>query len=111
MTIELRTDPSYPPWQLSVDGPAATLTLRVTPVAGLRDDYELKLDLQVRCRGFDSLRAHPGHSAVSSSAWPSDPSSPDSLARPSRGASAPGSRNLAAIDSAAAAPRLTTAWA
>jgi benzoyl-CoA-dihydrodiol lyase len=45
MTIELRTDPSsYRHWELSLEGPVATLTLRVTPDAGLRDDYELKLN-------------------------------------------------------------------
>ncbi|HZA77326.1 MAG TPA: 2,3-epoxybenzoyl-CoA dihydrolase [Acidimicrobiales bacterium] len=45
MTIALRTDPpSYRHWELSVDGPVATLTMRVTPDAGLRDDYELKLN-------------------------------------------------------------------
>ena len=48
-------------------------------------------------------------SVVPSSVWPSDPS----LRVPSRvhRAAEPGSRNRAAIDSAAAAPRLTTAWA
>ena len=45
MTIALRTDPpSYRHWELSVDGPVATLTMRVTPDAGQRDDYELKLN-------------------------------------------------------------------
>jgi benzoyl-CoA-dihydrodiol lyase len=45
MTIEFRTDPSsYRHWDLSFDGPVATLTMRVTPDAGLRDDYELKLN-------------------------------------------------------------------
>ena len=38
MTIELRTDPSsYRHWHLAVDGPVATLTMRVTPDAGLRE--------------------------------------------------------------------------
>ena len=45
MTIALRTDPpSYRHWELSVDGPVATLTMRVTPDAGQRDDYELKIN-------------------------------------------------------------------
>ncbi|MGH9209690.1 MAG: 2,3-epoxybenzoyl-CoA dihydrolase [Acidimicrobiales bacterium] len=44
-TVEFRTDPSsYRHWHLAVDGPVATLTMRVTPDAGLRDDYELKLN-------------------------------------------------------------------
>ena len=43
--ITFDVDPSaYRHWELSVDAPVATLTLRVTPDAGLRDDYELKLN-------------------------------------------------------------------
>jgi benzoyl-CoA-dihydrodiol lyase len=43
--ISFTTEPSaYRHWELSFDGPVATLTMRVTPDAGLRDDYELKLN-------------------------------------------------------------------
>ena len=43
--ITFEVDPSdYRHWELTVDAPVATLTLRVTPDAGLRDDYELKLN-------------------------------------------------------------------
>jgi len=43
--ISFATDPSsYRHWSLSIDAPIATLTLQVTPEAGLRDDYELKLN-------------------------------------------------------------------
>jgi benzoyl-CoA-dihydrodiol lyase len=43
--ISFATDPSsYRHWSLSIDAPIATLTLHVTPEAGLRDDYELKLN-------------------------------------------------------------------
>jgi benzoyl-CoA-dihydrodiol lyase len=72
MTIELRTDPSsYRHWELSVDGPVATLTMRVTPEAGLRDDYELKLnsyDVGVDIELHDALQRlrfeHPEVKAV-----------------------------------------------
>jgi benzoyl-CoA-dihydrodiol lyase len=72
MTIELRTAPSsYRHWELSVDGPVATLTLRVTPDAGLRDDYELKLnsyDLGVDIELHDAVQRlrfeHPEVKAV-----------------------------------------------
>jgi benzoyl-CoA-dihydrodiol lyase len=43
--ITFDTEPSaYRHWELSIDPPVATLTMRVTPEAGLRDDYELKLN-------------------------------------------------------------------
>jgi benzoyl-CoA-dihydrodiol lyase len=43
--ITFETEPSaYRHWQLTVDAPVATLTMRVTPDAGLRDDYDLKLN-------------------------------------------------------------------
>jgi benzoyl-CoA-dihydrodiol lyase len=43
--FEFRTDPaSYRHWELSFDGPVATLTMRVTPDAGAQGDYELKLN-------------------------------------------------------------------
>jgi benzoyl-CoA-dihydrodiol lyase len=39
------TDPStYRHWALTIEPPVATLTMRVKPEAGLRDDYELKLN-------------------------------------------------------------------
>ncbi|MCU1502406.1 MAG: boxC [Ilumatobacteraceae bacterium] len=44
-TITFDVDPSaYRHWALSIDAPIATVTMRVTPDAGLRDDYELKLN-------------------------------------------------------------------
>jgi benzoyl-CoA-dihydrodiol lyase len=72
MTIEPRTDPSsYRHWELSVDAPVATLTMRVTPDAGLRDDYELKLnsyDLGVDIELHDAVQRlrfeHPEVKAV-----------------------------------------------
>ena len=43
--ISFTTEPSaYRHWALAIDPPVATLTMRVTPDAGLRDDYELKLN-------------------------------------------------------------------
>ena len=43
--ITFDTDPSrYRHWELTTNGPLATLTLRVTPDAGLRPGYELKLN-------------------------------------------------------------------
>jgi benzoyl-CoA-dihydrodiol lyase len=70
--IGFQTDPSrYRHWRLDVDGPIATLTLAVDPVAGLRDDYELKLnsyDLAVDIELHDALQRirfeHPGVRAV-----------------------------------------------
>jgi benzoyl-CoA-dihydrodiol lyase len=72
MTIEPRTDPSsYRHWELSVDASVATLTMRVTPDAGLRDDYELKLnsyDLGVDIELHDAVQRlrfeHPEVKAV-----------------------------------------------
>jgi len=71
-TVELRTDPStYRHWDLAIDGPVATLTMRVTPDAGLRDDYELKLnsyDLAVDIELYDAAQRlrfeHPEVKAV-----------------------------------------------
>jgi benzoyl-CoA-dihydrodiol lyase len=71
-TIEFRTDPSsYRHWELSVDGSVATLTMRVTPDAGLRADYELKLnsyDLGVDIELHDAVQRlrfeHPEVKAV-----------------------------------------------
>jgi benzoyl-CoA-dihydrodiol lyase len=71
-TIEFRTDPSsYRHWALSFDGPVATLTMRVMPDAGLRGDYELKLnsyDLGVDIELYDAVQRlrfeHPEAKAV-----------------------------------------------
>ena len=70
--ISFATEPSaYRHWELSVDGPVATLTMRVTPDAGLRDDYELKLnsyDLGVDIELHDAVQRlrfeHPEVRAV-----------------------------------------------
>ena len=44
-TVSFKTDPNQlNHWALNVDGPVARLTMQVTPNAGLRDDYELKLN-------------------------------------------------------------------
>ena len=44
-SVSFKTDPKQlHHWILSVEGPVATLTMRVTPTEGLRDDYELKLN-------------------------------------------------------------------
>jgi benzoyl-CoA-dihydrodiol lyase len=44
-TINFETDPSrYRHWKLAVNGRVATLTMQVEPTAGIRDDYELKLN-------------------------------------------------------------------
>jgi len=41
--VDFRTDPSrYRHWELAIEPPRATLTMRVDPAGGLRDDYELK---------------------------------------------------------------------
>ena len=41
--IDFRTEPSrYRHWELTIEPPRATLTMRVDPGAGLRGDYELK---------------------------------------------------------------------
>ena len=43
--ISFDTEPSaYRHWELTIEPPVATLAMRVTPDAGLRDDYELKLN-------------------------------------------------------------------
>jgi benzoyl-CoA-dihydrodiol lyase len=70
--ISFTTEPSaYRHWELSFDGPVATLTMRVTPGAGLRDDYELKLnsyDLGVDIELHDAVQRlrfeHPEVGAV-----------------------------------------------
>jgi len=71
-TIEFRTEPSsYRHWDLSVDGSVATLTMQVRPDAGLRGDYELKLnsyDLGVDIELYDAVQRlrfeHPEVKAV-----------------------------------------------
>ena len=70
--ITFATEPSaYRHWELSIDGPVATLTMRVTPEAGLRDDYALKLnsyDLGVDIELHDAVQRlrfeHPEVGAV-----------------------------------------------
>jgi benzoyl-CoA-dihydrodiol lyase len=70
--ITFDTEPSaYRHWELSIDPPVATLTMRVTPEAGLRDDYELKLnsyDLGVDIELHDAVQRlrfeHPEVRAV-----------------------------------------------
>ncbi len=43
--LSFRTDPTaYKHWRVACDGPMATLTMAVTPDAGWRRDYELKLN-------------------------------------------------------------------
>jgi benzoyl-CoA-dihydrodiol lyase len=58
--ITFATDPGrYRHWQLAVDPPVATLRLTVTPDAGLREDYELKLnsyDLSVDIELYDIVQ-------------------------------------------------------
>ena len=70
--ISFGTDPlTYRHWRLAFDGPVATVTMAVTPSAGLRDDYELKLnsyDLSVDIELYDVVQRlrfeHPGVKAV-----------------------------------------------
>ena len=70
--ITFERDPAaYRHWALAVDGPVATVTMQVTPDAGLRDDYELKLnsyDLAVDIELYDIVQRlrfeHPGVKAV-----------------------------------------------
>ena len=53
---------SYRHWRLAFDGAVATLTMRVTPDAGLRDDYALKLnsyDLSVDIELHDLPAVNP----------------------------------------------------
>lgn len=61
----------YRHWALKIDGAVATLTMRVTPEAGLRDDYELKMnsyDLGVDIELHDAVQRlrfeHPQVKAV-----------------------------------------------
>ena len=70
--IDFRTSPDvYRHWRLGVDGPIATLTMDVDPDAGLRGDYELKLnsyDLGVDIELYDAVQRlrfeHPEVRAV-----------------------------------------------
>ncbi|HET9665684.1 MAG TPA: hypothetical protein VFP09_02965, partial [Desertimonas sp.] len=72
MPISFRTEPSaYRHWRLEFDGPVATLSMAVTPDAGLGDDYELKLnsyDLAVDIELYDAVQRlrfeHPDVKAV-----------------------------------------------
>ena len=72
MGICLDTSPSaYRHWRLELDAPVATLVMAVTPDAGLRDDYELKLnsyDLSVDIELYDAVQRlrfeHPEIKAV-----------------------------------------------
>ncbi len=58
--IDFQTDPSrYRHWQLSFDGPIATLSMDVDPAGGLSDEYELKLnsyDLSVDIELADAVQ-------------------------------------------------------
>src|SRR6187402_1554425 len=70
--ITFDTDPTrYRHWRLEIDAPVATLTMAVTPDAGLRHDYELKLnsyDLSVDIELHDAVHRlrfeHPEVKAV-----------------------------------------------
>ncbi|MGH9134531.1 MAG: 2,3-epoxybenzoyl-CoA dihydrolase [Ilumatobacteraceae bacterium] len=70
--IDFRTTPdAYRHWRLAFEGSVATLTLQVEPGAGLRDDYELKLnsyDLGVDIELYDAVQRlrleHPEVRAV-----------------------------------------------
>ena len=67
--INFAVDPqSYRHWRLALDGPVATVTMAVTPDAGLRDDYELKLnsyDLSVDIELYDIVqRLRFGHPEI-----------------------------------------------
>ena len=72
MSVSFDTDPSeYRHWRLELDGPVATLVMSVRPDAGLRDDYELKLnsyDLGVDIELYDAVQRlrfeHPEVRAV-----------------------------------------------
>ena len=65
-------DPAdYKHWHVSVDGSVATLTMAVTPDAGLRNDYQLKLnsyDITVDIELYDAVQRlrfeHPEVKAV-----------------------------------------------
>ena len=71
-TISFGADPqTYRHWRVAFDGAVATLTMAVTPDAGLRDDYELKLnsyDLSVDIELYDVVQRlrfeHPEVKAV-----------------------------------------------
>jgi benzoyl-CoA-dihydrodiol lyase len=71
-TISFGADPAtYRHWRVSYDGAVATVTMAVTPDAGLRDDYELKLnsyDLSVDIELYDVVQRlrfeHPEVKAV-----------------------------------------------
>lgn len=58
--IDFRTEPSrYRHWRIDVDAPVATLTMAVDPAAGLRNDYELKMnsyDLGVDIELYDAVQ-------------------------------------------------------
>lgn len=70
--IAFATDPSrYRHWDLAIDGPIATLTMRVAPDGGLGEGYELKLnsyDLGVDIELYDATQRlrfeHPGVKSV-----------------------------------------------
>ncbi len=70
--VDLGVDPtSYRHWAVDVDGPVATVTMRVSPGDGLRDDYELKTnsyDLGVDIELHDIVQRlrfeHPAVGAV-----------------------------------------------
>jgi benzoyl-CoA-dihydrodiol lyase len=72
LPITFATDPTrYRHWKLSIDEPIATLTMQVTPEAGLSADYELKLnsyDLSVDIELYDAVQRlrfeHPEVKAV-----------------------------------------------
>ena len=72
VAISFTTEPSaYRHWRLQFDGPVATLAMAVTPDAGLRADYELKLnsyDLAVDIELYDAVQRlrfeHPEIKAV-----------------------------------------------
>ncbi len=72
MSVSFDTDPSeYRHWRLELEGPVATLVMSVRPDAGLRDDYELKLnsyDLAVDIELYDAVQRlrfeHPEVRAV-----------------------------------------------
>jgi len=72
VSVSFDTDPSeYRHWRLELEGPVATLVMCVRPDAGLRDDYELKLnsyDLAVDIELYDAVQRlrfeHPEVRAV-----------------------------------------------
>jgi benzoyl-CoA-dihydrodiol lyase len=72
VSVSFDTDPSeYRHWRLELEGPVATLVMSVRPDAGLRDDYELKLnsyDLAVDIELYDAVQRlrfeHPEVRAV-----------------------------------------------